>query len=93
MSSSNVISRLQSKYGIGIPPFPGKSRKTVGEIIQNNAAIKTFSNANSTLQESLTEGYYPQKLKFSKGSFKKKLSEHNKLPEILVNNRILPKIK
>lgn len=93
VSNATVIARIQSKYGIGIPPWPEKSRKTTNDIFQNNDAKKTFSNSQSNMQESLIEGYYPKRGKISKGSFKKKFSDHNKLPELTINNRLLPKIK
>lgn len=92
-SNAAVIARIQSKYGIGIPPFPDKSRKTSNEVFQNNEAKKTFSSSQSNMQESLIEGCYPKRGKIPKGSFKKKFSDHHKLPGLTINNRLLPKIK
>ena len=92
LSNNNIISKLPSKYGLGILPSSSKTRKSSKDMHQNGTLKKTFSNSHSTLQSS-DNNFAPPRPKISKGSFKKKFTDHNRLPDINQNNTVLPKIK
>lgn len=95
INNQQIISRLQSKYGIGAGIPTGNKPKKVkpGEALGFGKGIrKAYSNSNAPMQEPLVK-MNSMSDKYSKMPIKKKFVNHNKLPEINQPKGMLPKIK
>mmetsp|Transcript_751 Transcript_751/g.624 ORF Transcript_751/g.624 Transcript_751/m.624 type:complete len:138 (+) Transcript_751:447-860(+) len=94
LGNRNMINKIQAKYGI-VPSLPSnsrsKKRRTVNGISLSNGMRKAYSNTGAEVYDPIVK-MNTMSEKTSKLPIKKKFLNHNKLPEIIGNKNILPKI-